>query len=123
MDLGLQCVEAALPARDQGELVEPLDQAGELRCVQLVEAVTADEGVADQPALPQHPQMAADGGPADREPVGDLACREALIAQHDQDVSPHRVGDRRRQVVHEKHVTSLLRVWQGPATGGSTPAL
>src|SRR6185436_4837493 len=106
-------------ARGQGELVEPLDQAGELRRVELVEALTADETVADEAGFPQHPQMPADGGPADREPRGDLSCGEALIAQHHQDLSPHRVGDRRRHVVHQVNVTTVLRVWQrqGPAAG------
>jgi len=53
------------------------------------------------------------------QPRGDLPCGEALIAQHQQDVSPHRVGDRRRHVVHPRNVTTVLRVRQGqgrPAT-------
>jgi len=58
MDLGLQCVEATLPASGQGELVEPIDQAGELRRVQLVAALTADEGLADQAAFCEAPAHA-----------------------------------------------------------------
>jgi hypothetical protein len=33
-----------------------------------------------------------------------MPCGEALIAQHHQNVSPHRVGDRRRHVVHEREM-------------------
>jgi hypothetical protein len=112
VDLGLQRVEVTLPAGGSGELVEPLDQVGQWRRVELVDALTADEGVADQAAFPQYPQMSADGGSADREPVGDLPRGETLLAQHHEDVPPNRVGDRRGHVVHGKRVTILLRVCQ-----------
>ena len=45
-----------------------------------------------QAGVPQHAQVAADRGPADREPVGDLAGREWLVAQHQQDFPPHRLA-------------------------------
>jgi hypothetical protein len=63
----------------------------------------------------------ADRGPADRKPVGDLPRGQALLAQHHQDVSPHRVGDRCRHVVHRKRVTTVLRVRQGQGRPGHPP--
>ena len=88
-------------------------------------AVPPDEFVAYQAGLPEHPEMAADGGPGDRKERCDLAGTELAAGQGGHNLPARRVGDRREHIHDRKRNSKVtlcraIRLWSARPTPSFT---
>src|SRR5262245_8275928 len=89
--------------------MEPLLDLGQALGLQVVVTPPAARFLPYEPGVAQHPQVLGAGGPAQREPAGEVARRARTVPQEDQQLATHRVGECGEDVVgggHGGHITS-----------------
>ena len=103
---GGESVEMRFPSCGSMQLPQVRLELGQRLEAQLVSALTSDRLVENEAGFPEHAQVTADRGSADREAIGDGAGSAGTAAQQQQNLPANGVREGLSDGIHAQYVTT-----------------